>query len=478
MKQFYWGGALAANQAEGAYLEDGKGLSTADIIQGGSKNKERIWSFELDEQAYYPTHTAVDFYHHYQEDIAMFAEMGFTMLRLSINWSRIFPNGDDEVANEQGLIFYEKVFQECLKYGIEPMVTISHYETPLHLMKQYNGWTDRRVVAFFVKYAETVMQRYKELVRYWLPFNEINGMVIAGGITAGAYTCDGNPSKYPTRCYENDQMRFQALHHQFLASAITVLKGKQINPKFVFGTMIAHITTYPLTPNPKDVLLAQKRDQINNNIALDVMIRGKYTKQYWNYLNQLGIRLVIQDEDMDIIGKGTCDIITFAYYMSNCATTDTNIEKTSGNLIGGAKNPYLAASSWGWQIDPDGLRYTINKLYNMYHVPIMVVENGLGAEDTVDENGEIHDDYRIEYLSQHIHAMQQAIKDGSDCIGYLSWGPLDIISASTGEMAKRYGYIYVNKHDDGSGDYTRVRKKSFYWYRQVIQTDAKCINEH
>lgn len=476
MHMFFWGGALSANQSEGAYLEDGKGLSTADIVKGGDRSHPRTWSFEIDPDAYYPSHDAIDFYHTYKEDIALFAEMGFTMLRVSINWTRIYPNGDDEQPNEKGLMFYEKLFQELHKYNIEPMVTLSHYETPLHLMKKYNGWVNRQVVDFYVRYTKTIMERYQHLVKYWLPFNEINGMVIGGGITAGAYTSDGKPTIMPTNSHENDEMRFQALHHQFLASALTVIAGKEICADFVFGTMIAHITTYPLTSHPQDVLLAQKRDYLNNNVVLDVMIRGYYSQYYFKYLKDLHVEIRMNPDDLAILAAGTCEMITFAYYMSNCATIDQEVEKTSGNLIGGAKNPYLNESAWGWQIDPDGLRYTINKLSAMYHVPIMVVENGLGAEDVVN-NGEIIDDYRIDYLREHIRAVLDSIEDGANCIGYLSWAPIDIGSASTGEMFKRYGFIYVDKYDDGSGSNKRMKKKSFEWYKEVIKTNGQLIRE-
>lgn len=473
---FFWGGALAANQCEGAYLEGGKGLSTADIMRRGGKNIQRIWDDQVEEGQYYPSHKAVDFYHRYREDIALFGEMGFRMLRISINWSRIFPEGDDEFPNEEGLKFYDRVFEECRKYQIQPIVTLSHYETPLGLVRKYNGWVNRKMADIFLRYAVTVMKRYKDVVKFWIPFNEINGLAIAGGIVPGGYICGNEHTRIPKKSQENDRMRFQALHHQFLASALTVKAGKKINPAFRFATMLAHVTTYPLTPNPRDMVYTQKMDRIVNGLVCDVMVRGEYPAYYYKHIKDLNVRIETEDGDEKALKEGTCDFITFSYYMSNCASAGQNAEIAPGNLLGGLKNPYLTASEWGWQIDPIGLRYTINKLYDTYRVPVMVVENGLGAADRMNGDGKIHDDYRIDYLRQHIREIRSAIEDGADCIGYLMWGPMDVVSASTGEMSKRYGFIYVDADDSGNGSFDRYRKDSFYWYQKVIASNGEDLD--
>lgn len=475
-RQFYWGGALSAHQCEGAYNEDGKGLSTADIMRKGGKGITRIWDDEIQKGISYPTHWAVDFYHRYKDDVALFSEMGFQMLRVSISWSRIFPNGDDEIPNAKGIKFYHDLFHELKSHGIEPLVTLSHCETPLALMEKYNGWPNRKMVDIYVHYCQTVMEEYKDEVRYWIPFNEMNGMIILGGIVQGAYRCGESHTRIPETSHENDILRFQGMHHQLLAMARVVKNGKAINPAFRFAVMIAHVTMYPLTPNPKDVLQTQFHDLLINDTVLEVSIRGNYPQYFKNHLEKLGIQLQVEANDYQELKEGTCDYISFSYYMSNCMTVKEDVDITAGNLLGGVKNPYLQRSQWDWQIDPDGLRYTINRLYNKYRVPVMVVENGLGAEDVLDEEYHVHDSYRIEYLRQHIQAVKDAIADGSECISYLMWGPLDIVSASTGEMKKRYGFIYADVDDDGNGTYNRYRKDSFYWYKKVIASNGEDLD--
>ncbi|WP_312498458.1 family 1 glycosylhydrolase [Enterococcus sp.] len=478
-ENFLWGGAVAANQCEGAYLEDGKKLSTADMVMGGTKDKPRMFSPQIVEDAYYPSHQAIDFYHRYKEDIAMFGEMGFKVFRLSINWTRIFPNGDDQEPNEKGLAFYDNVFDECRKYGIEPLVTLSHYEIPWNLVTKYKGFHSKKTIDLFVRYATTCFERYKNKVKYWLTFNEINVAAIAEGALngLGLVQKDDLERVEPIPLHDlidDPQERFEALHNQFVASALTVKAGHEINPDFMIGCMINRITWYPHTPNPKDVLACQKHDRLFNQFAGDVMVRGEYPTYMYSYFKENGIDpSFITEEDKKILSEGKVDMYTFSYYLTNCVSADPMVEKVGGNITGGARNPYLRLSDWGWHIDPEGLRYTLNLIADRYpNIPIMVVENGYGGIDQVEENGAIHDNYRINYLRDHIREMRNAIEDGVPLIGYTEWGPIDIVSVGTGEMYKRYGFIYVDRHDDGTGDYTRSKKDSFEWYKKVIATNG------
>jgi len=470
---FLWGGATAANQCEGAYNEGGKGLSTADILTSGSRTTPRRITPVLEEGTYYPSHEAIDFYHRYKEDIKLFAEMGFKVFRMSIAWTRIFPNGDDAEPNEEGLKFYDNVFAELKKYNIEPLVTISHYEAPYNLTKKYNGWADRKVIDFYVKYCETIFKRYKDVVKYWLTFNEINALTMPfGTFIAGAIMPEGNGELTNSKS-NNEQIRYQALHHQLVASAKAVKLGHEINKNFKIGCMIAYMCTYPLTCKPEDVLLAQQKDNLSNFLCSDVQVRGAYPGFAKRYFKENNINIVMEKDDEKTLKEGCVDFYTFSYYMSNCISSDPNQEEIGGNLSMGLKNPYLKASDWGWQIDPKGLRWALNNIYNRYQIPIMVVENGLGAVDTVEEGGSINDDYRIEYLREHIKEMKEAIADGVDLIGYTPWGCIDLVSGTTGEMEKRYGFIYVDKDNEGKGTLKRIPKKSFYWYKKVIETNGE-----
>lgn len=485
-KDFLWGGAVAANQCEGAYLEDGKTLSVPDMLLGGDVNTPRTFLPKTDPDAFYPSHEAIDFYHHYKEDIKLFAEMGFTTFRLSINWARIYPNGEDEEPNEAGLAFYDAVFDECAKYGIQPLVTLCHYEIPWWIVTEYGGFSNRKVIDLFVKYAKTCFERYKDKVKYWLTFNEINIACMGEGGIGNLYGLgimeeeDINADhRIPlTELKSNPQRMFEALHNEFVASALAVKAGHEINPDFVIGNMIAHVTLYPYSPNPKDILAVFDEDNFKNNFCGDVQVRGEYPPYIMRYFKDHGIDTsFITEEDKKILKEGTVDMYTFSYYMSNCVTTDENAEKTAGNMSVGVKNPYLQASDWGWQIDPDGLRYTLNKLRDRYPgTPLMVVENGFGAFDKVEEDGSIHDDYRINYFRPHIKAMSEAIEDGAPLIGYTTWGPIDLVSAGTGQYAKRYGFIYVDRHDDGTGDFSRSKKDSFDWYKKVIASNGEDLD--
>lgn len=474
-KDFLWGGATAANQMEGAWLTDGKKASTADMLSKGSRTTPRKITRKIESGTVYPSHEAIDFYHNYKEDIALMAEMGFQVFRMSIAWSRIFPNGDDEKPNEAGLQFYERVFDELAKYDIEPLVTISHYEMPFHLCEAYNGWADRRVIDFYIRYCRTIFERYKGRVNRWLTFNEINtGTTPYGGYLALGILHEG--TEYLTDPVDDCALRYQALHHQFLASALAVNLAHEIDAANQVGCMIVYMTVYPHTCNPEDVLLTQQQDQMQNLFCGDVQVFGEYPYYAKAFFRRNGIRLSMEAEDEAVLKKGCVDFYTFSYYVSNCVSADQTLEATSGNILGGIKNPYLKASEWGWQIDPIGLRYTLNKLYSRYQKPIMLVENGLGAYDKIEEDGTIQDDYRIAYLKEHIEQIALSQEDGVDIFGYTPWGCIDLVSASTGEMEKRYGMIYVDKDNAGKGSLKRYKKKSFTWYRNVIQSNGEQLN--
>lgn len=471
---FLWGGATAANQCEGAYLQDGKGESVPDHITGGTYTTPRHFTKEIEKDTYYPSHEAIDHYNNMESDIDLFAEMGFKVYRLSINWTRIYPNGDDEKPNQKGIDFYRRLFVKCKENGIEPLVTISHYEFPFALTKKYNGWADRRTIDCYLKYCETLFTEYKDLVKYWLTFNEINiGMSAFGKTMSLGMMSENNESMFGGQESKDDaSARFTALHHQFIASAKAVILAHSINPDFKMGCMIAGMCPYPLTSNPKDIILAQQSLQEGNFYCGDVQVRGEYpafAKRVWKKANAV---VKMEENDLKILKAGKVDFYSFSYYMSSCVSSDPEVTKTKGNMITGIKNPYLKASDWGWQIDPEGLRYYLNEVYNRYKVPLIIVENGLGANDEM-VDGKIHDSYRIDYLRDHIMAINEAIDDGVDVFGYTMWGCIDLVSASTGEMKKRYGFIYVDKDNDGNGTLKRYKKDSFDWYKKVIASNGE-----
>ncbi|RGL10774.1 6-phospho-beta-glucosidase [Collinsella tanakaei] len=470
---FLWGGATAANQFEGGWNLGGKGPSDADMMTNGTHTTPRQITRTWEEGLCYPNHFASDFYHRHAEDAALMGEMGFKVFRMSINWSRIFPNGDDLVPNEEGLAFYDQVFDELHEQGIEPLVTISHYELPWHLTEKYNGWASRDLIDFYVRYCETIFTRYRDKVKYWLTFNEINcGTMPLGGYLGLGILNEG------TRDFLNQvddpQLRFQGLHHQFVASARAVKLAHQINPDFKIGCMIAYMANYPYSCNPADVIACQQKMDEGNYYCGDVQVRGEYPHFAQRVWDKYGVKLDVAEGDLEDLASGTVDFYSFSYYMSNAVSTDPALASTGGNLMGGAKNPYLKASDWGWQIDPDGLRWTLNELYGRYRIPLMVVENGLGAFDMVEDDGAIHDSYRIDYLRMHIEAMKKAVEvDGVDLMGYTPWGCIDLVSASTGEMGKRYGFVYVDADDEGNGTFDRSRKDSFFWYKKVIESNGE-----
>ena len=474
-KDFLWGGATAANQIEGGWQEGGKGPSEADMLSAGTHSSPRQISIDTEPGLTYPNRVASDFYHHYKEDIALMAEMGFKAYRMSIAWSRIFPTGEESEPNQAGLQFYDDVFDELKAHGIEPIVTLSHYEMPLHLVNKYNGWASRELIELFVRYARTVILHYKGKVKYYLTFNEIN----CGTLPLGNYMSLGIRNE-GTRNFlaqvDDVQVRYQALHHQLVASALTVIAGHEFDPDAKIGNMIAMMPVYPLTCNPKDMLEFQQNWRQFNWYCADVQCRGEYPYYSKSFWEKNDIHLEITEADREALCKGTVDFFSLSYYQTNCVTTNSDAAQASGNLLGGAKNPYLESSQWGWQVDPDGLRYTLNEIESRYNLPIIIVENGLGAKDVLESDGRIHDPYRIDYLQRHIRTMKQAVEeDGVNLFGYTMWGCIDLVSASTGEMAKRYGFIYVDCDDHGNGFFKRYKKDSFDWYRKVIESNGEML---
>ena len=475
-KDFLWGGATSANQYEGGWNEDGKGESFIDHVTAGSRKSPRIFHARIRDDAYYPSHDGTDFYHHWKEDISLFAEMGFRIFRLSVNWPRIFPRGDEDTPNRKGVDFYHNVFDELNRYGIEPLVTISHLEMPYALCAEYGGWTDRRIIGFYLNLCKVLFSEYKGKVHYWLTFNEINGLAGEIGFPGGILPEDGTPMMHMSKSVREKTQCWQALHHQFIASALAVKMAHEADPSNKAGCMILGGLDYPLTCAPEDALFAQKKRQVFTYLSSDVMVRGFYPSYIKKKFEREGIRIATQPEDDEILKSGTVDFYTFSYYASGTVSASGGAEAAEGNVLRSGKNPYLKASQWGWQIDPAGLRWYLTDIYDRYGIPMMIVENGLGAEDRISEDGKVHDPYRIEYLKEHVRAMKQAIdEDGVDLIGYTMWGCIDLVSGGTGEMSKRYGFIYVDKDDEGGGTYRRIRKDSFDWYRQLIATNGEEI---
>ena len=465
---FLWGAALAANQCEGACLEDGKQLSSSDVVPKGKQRlRMNMGKLQLDDLAddnCYPSREGVDFYHHGLTDLKLFSQMGLKCLRLSISWARIYPNGDDEQPNEAGLLYYEHLFQECRRLGMEPLVTIAHFDLPLSCVRRYGGWKSRKMIELYGRYVETIVRRYKDLVHYWITFNEIN-MVLHLPYVGGGIIFAQDDDKVA--------VTYQAAHHQLVASALAVNILHSLSPDAKVACMLAAGDTYPYSCDPKDVFCAMQVEH-ENIFLTDVQVRGRYPRYIQKKLEQKGVRLQVTAADLELLSNNTVDFIALSYYASRCAKSgDEEVETTEGNVFASVKNPYLQTSDWGWQIDPLGLRITLNTLYDRYQRPLFIVENGLGAKDVV-VDGKIHDVDRIDYLRRHIQAMKEAVTlDGVELIGYTAWSAMDIISASTGEMAKRYGFIYVDWDDQGKGDMRRIKKDSFEWYRQVIASNGE-----
>ncbi|AVX37376.1 MULTISPECIES: 6-phospho-beta-glucosidase [Yersinia] len=463
---FLWGGALAANQAEGACFEGGKGLTTVDMIPHGPHRlavklgQEKRFTLRDDE--FYPSHQAIDFYHRYKDDIALMAEMGFTVFRTSIAWSRIYPNGDEMTPNAEGIAFYRDLFSECKKHNIEPLVTLCHFDVPMHLVTEYGSWRNRKMVAFFTRYARTCFEAFDGLVKYWLTFNEIN-ILLHSPFSGAGLVFEPNENQ--------EQVKYQAAHHELLASALATKIAHEVNANNQVGCMLAGGNFYPRTCKPEDVWAALEKDR-ENLFFIDVQARGAYPAYTKRLFREKGISIITEAGDDDIL-KDTVDFVSFSYYASRCASAEMNEHNSSAaNIVKSLKNPHIEASEWGWGIDPLGLRITMNMMYDRYQKPLFLVENGLGAKDEINQQGEIEDDYRISYLREHIKAMGEAIDDGIPVMGYTSWGCIDLVSASTGEMSKRYGFIYVDRDDQGKGSLARKKKKSFYWYKKVIASNG------
>jgi 6-phospho-beta-glucosidase len=462
---FLWGGAVAANQCEGAYNEDGKGLSTQDVtprgIKGPVTKEPTPDNMKL---------VGIDFYHRYKDDIKLFAEMGFKVFRTSIAWSRIFPNGDEKEPNEKGLQFYDDLFDELLKHGIEPLVTISHYETPLNLSVQYDGWINREMISFYERYVRTIFKRFGGKVKYWLTFNEINSVLHEPFLSGGIITDKSRLKK---------QDLYQAIHHELVASALATKIGHEMMPGCKIGCMILSMPMYALTSNPDDVIAAMKSDHMNTFFG-DMHVRGQYPGYMKRYFRENNIQIQMEDGDEELLKDHTVDFVSFSYYMSICEAADRSVAQAGeGNLMGGVTNPYLKQSEWGWAIDPQGLRYVLNQFYDRWQKPLFIVENGLGAIDELvtqpDGTKTVLDDYRINYLRDHLIQVGEAIEDGVPVMGYTSWGCIDLVSASTAELKKRYGFIYVDRNDDGTGTLNRYKKKSFDWYKNVIASNGESL---
>lgn len=470
-EDFLWGGAVAAHQIEGAYRVGGKGLSTADVMTAGDVNTKREMTAGIEEGKYYPNHEASDFYHRYKEDIQLLKELGLKAFRTSINWARIFPKGDEQEPNEEGLQFYDDLFDELLKQGIEPVITLSHFEIPYHLHTEYGGFKNRKLIDFFVHYAETVMTRYRDKVKYWMTFNEINNQMDSFD---ELHTWTNSAVRFKEGD-NKEEITIQASVNELIASAKAVKIGKKINPDFQIGCMMAYVPVYPLSASPHDQLAAVKMME-RRFFYSDVHVRGELPTYALNNWKKKGYSINYTDEDLNALKQGTVDYIGFSYYMSHAVTTLPEKQGSAVRDYPGAKetaNPYLTSNDWGWQIDPTGLRYTLNVVYQRYNKPLFIVENGMGAYDQIDSDGKIRDDYRVDYLKAHIEAMTLAVnEDGVDLMGYTPWGVIDIVSFGSGEMEKRYGFVYVDKDNKGEGSLKRIKKESYNWYKQVIELNG------
>jgi 6-phospho-beta-glucosidase len=468
-KNFLWGGSIAAHQCEGAWQEDGKGAAIMDFVTSGSVDTPREICQTLDPTKNYPSHTGIDFYHRYKEDIALFAEMGFKALRLSIDWSRIYPKGDETTPNLAGLAFYHAVVDELLSHGIEPIITLYHFEMPIHLVKTYGSWTNRKVVEFYLNFCRTMFESFKGKVHYWVTFNEMNHIdpqteasdiftYIIAGLKFSELT--NRPQTLATIGY-----------HMTLASCLAVEICHEIDSENQVGCVFGIEPVYPIDCNPTNVLNAfQEMDR--DFYQIDAMCHGKFPVYKLEEYKAQGISIPMKKEDEKAFENGRLDFIGMNYYASSIGHYE-GADKADTSLFGGLQNPYLEKSKWGWAIDPVGLRYLLNYTYRKYGLPIMITENGLGAVDKVEKDGTIQDTYRIDYLEKHLIELKKAVElDQVDCIGYLTWAPIDLVSATTGEMKKRYGFIYVDKQDDGKGDYSRSKKRSFEWYQGVIASNG------
>jgi len=478
-KEFLWGGAIASSQADGAWNEGNKGLDTQDLRYFDSNwenemrqenrninmtSKRFLDAINADDPAKYPFRRGIDFYHTWKEDLKLFHQLGMQIFRTSINWARIYPNGDELEPNKQGIQFYKDLFSECQRLGIKVFATILHYNIPLHLVTEYGGWKSRETIKYYERYCITLFEELGDLVDYWLPFNEIN--CARFNPWNGCCLIKEQENNY-------NQAIFQATHHQFVANALAVKAAHEILPNAKVGGMIARFTSYPATCKPEDVMQSILDENYKNYFYTDVMARGKYPSYTNRMFEELGIEIIKESGDDELLANNVVDFLAFSYYMSMISSNDPNYNITSGNLLSGKMNPYLECSDWGWQIDPIGIRISLNDMYDRYQLPIMIAENGLGARDVLEKDGKIHDEYRIAYLREHVKQMAEAIEDGVELFGYTMWGIIDIVSCGTLEMSKRYGVIYVDRDDSGAGTNRRYKKDSFSWYKKCIQTNGE-----
>lgn len=473
-ENFLWGGAVAANQCEGAFDIDGKGYSVIDILSFGDNSKKlktmssQDVAYALqDKNGYFPRRDGIDFYHHYKEDIAMFADLGFKVFRFSIAWTRIFPNGDELQPNEKGLQFYEDVIDECLKYDIEPLITISHFEMPLNLVTEYGGWLNRKLITFYTRYCKVLFKRFGHKVKYWLTFNELNLITLSGYMLGGILS---------DKVDNMIEAQYQVAHHQFVASSIATKIARETNDNILVGAMLGRDEYYPLTCKPEDVMQSIQDSHFELFFS-DVQVRGYYPSYSKRYFEEHNIHIKKELDDDEIIRSYTVDFLSFSYYSTSVSAYDREgMETTDGNGVITVKNPYLKASKWGWQIDPIGLRIALNNLYDRYQIPLFVVENGIGMLEEIPDDKYIQDDGRIEYFREHIKQMGEAVKDGVELMGYTPWGCIDLVSSGTSEMEKRYGFIYVDKDNYGNGTLQRYPKKSYYWYKKVIASNGEKLD--
>lgn len=473
-KDFLWGGAVAACQCEGAYDVDGRGLSTSDIhkydtsidrtniTKEGGGTLAEINNLIADKEGYYPKRHGIDFYHTYKDDLALLQEMGFKNFRTSISWSRIFPKGDEEEANEAGLQFYDRLIEEIIKDGMEPIITMSHYDIPLHLVTEYGGFANRKCIDFFVKYAKTLLERYKGNVKYWIVFNQINLV---------QYCQFGSLGVYDDQAENMEELKFQAVHNQFVASAMVKKLSQQIDPLVKIGTMLADCTYYPASCKPEDIVLTMKRNRMQYFYS-DVQLRGEYPGYALRYFKENNMTISMAKGDEEVIKENVMDFLAISYYYSRIVDSSKN----SMDPKECEQNPFLKPAPWEWRLDPLGFYNCLSQYWDRYQIPLMIGENGLGALDQVEADGSIHDEYRIDYYRQHIKVLRDCVKDGVDIFAYCAWGPIDIVSSSSAEMSKRYGFIYVDKDDLGNGSLKRLKKDSFEWYKKVVTSNGESLD--
>jgi len=466
---FFWGGSIAAHQTEGSWQVGGKGPAIMDFLTQGSKDKPREITETIKADLRYPSHQGIDFYNQYADDIKLFKEMGFTALRISFDWSRIFPLGDEREPNEEGLAFYDQVIDALLENDIEPIVTLYHFEMPVGLVKKYGGWSNRQLIDSYVHYCETVFRFFAKKVKYWVTFNEINHLdpqtpqsdIFTYLIAGRKYSTMANPAAELA----------QIGYNMALASVKAVALAHAVNDENKVGCVFGLNPIYASDCQPDNVLQAFLEND-RDYYQIDAMTRGNFPKYKLKQYEGLGIDITIEADDAQAFATGKLDFIGLNYYMSSITSANVDTSQEEG-LFGGTKNPFLQQSDWGWAIDAVGIRYVLNYLYRKYELPILITENGLGAEDELAADGNIYDPYRIQYLREHIVAVQKAMsEDHVEVLGYLTWGPIDLVSATTGEMRKRYGFIYVDQDDHGNGTLKRIRKQSFFWYKKVIASNG------